>query len=261
MHALIALLTCCVMVAAGPGEARAAAAAKPVTAGAAGRDTSRVRVGESGLEAFVAWPAGRDAAPAVVVVHERWGLNDQIRGVARRLAQEGYVAIVPDLYHGKVAGDPEYALELMRGLDEKKAVADLVTAAAWLRAQPRVQGQRLGVVGFCMGGRLSQLLSLSGTPIAAAVMFYGRPETDPGALAALQAPLLAHFGGEDRTIGADQVDALKAGLAKAGKAGDVYVYPGAGQAFMNEMRNSYHSDAARLAWARTLQFFQKHLKS
>jgi carboxymethylenebutenolidase len=218
-----------------------------------------VRLGAT--TAYVAWPAGRNEAPAVVVVHEWWGLNAQIRGIARRLAQEGYVAIVPDLYHGKVADDPELAHELMRGLDEAKAVGDLEAAVSWLRTQPRLGKQKIGVVGFCMGGRISQLLALHNPQISAAVMFYGRPETDPGVLARLGAPLLGHFGATDQGIGSDQTDALKTGLAKAGKVGEVYTYSGAGHAFMNETRPSYHADASKLAWARTLQFFQKYLKS
>jgi carboxymethylenebutenolidase len=213
-----------------------------------------------GTTAFVAWPAGTGAAPAVIVVHEWWGVNGQIRSVARRLAQEGYVAIVPDLYHGAVAGDPEYAHELSRGLVEGRAIGDLDAALVWLRAQPRVDRRRVGVIGFCMGGRLSQLLALSEPSLAAAIMFYGSPETDAGKLAALKVPLQAHFGGEDRGIGADQVNALRTGLGRARKSAEIFVYPGAGHAFMNDFRPSYHADAARQAWARTLQFFQKHLK-
>lgn len=158
------------------------------------------------------------------------------------------------------AGDLEYAHELSRGLDENKALGDLDAAAGWLRAQSRVDWQRIGVVGFCMGGRLSELMALHSPDLAAAVMFYGRPESDAGKLAALKAPLQGHFGGEDRGIGPDQVAALRAALAKAGKTGDIYVYAGAGHAFMHEGRPSYHADAARQAWARTLQFFQKYLK-
>lgn len=246
-------------VGAGPGVGVAAGVA---AADAPRSDTSRVQLGppETGTAAFVAWPANRAAAPAVIVIHEWWGLNGQIRSIARRLAQEGYVAIVPDLYHGQVAGDPEYAHELSRGLDEDKALGDLDAALGWLRTQSRVDRRRVGVVGFCMGGRLSELMALHSPELAAAVMFYGRPESDADKLATLKVPLQAHFGGEDRGIGADQVAALKAGLAKAGKTGDVYLYAGAGHAFMHEGRSSYHADAARQAWARTLQFFQKYLK-
>jgi carboxymethylenebutenolidase len=259
------LLGCLALLVATPRAAGAtvssgiAAAAAPA---APRSDSSRVHLGppESGTGAFVAWPASRAAAPAVVVIHEWWGLNGQIRSVARRLAQEGYVAIVPDLYHGKVASDPEYAHELSRGLEEDKAMGDLDAALGWLRTQSRVDRRRIGVVGFCMGGRLSELFALHSPELAAAVMFYGRPESDAGKLAGLKIPLQGHFGREDRGIGADQVEALRSSLARTGKAGDIHVYPGAGHAFMHEGRPSYHADAARQAWARMLQFFQKYLK-
>lgn len=268
MRRVTLLLSCLALVAAmptgvGAGAGSAVGIATGIAAAAATRsDTSRVQLGPAGggTAAFVAWPSVRVAAPAVIVIHEWWGLNGQIRGVARRLAQEGYVAIVPDLYHGQVAGDPEYAHELSRGLDEDKALGDLDAALGWLRTQSRVDGRRVGVVGFCMGGRLSELFALHRPDLAAAVMFYGRPESDPGKVGTLKVPLQGHFGGEDRGIGADQVDALKASLVRAGKSVDIYVYPGAGHAFMNEGRPSYHPDAARQAWARVLQFFQKFLK-
>jgi len=259
----LSLLLSCLALAAGPsqpaGPARGASAFPAATPGA---DTARVQLGpaQGGTSAFVAWPASRNPAPAVIVVHEWWGLNGQIRTMARRLAQEGYVAIVPDLYRGRVADDPEYAHELSRGLDERKALADLDATAAWLRTQRRVNRARIGVVGFCLGGRLSQLFALRGPGLGAAVMFYGQPETDAERIATLKVPLQGHFGGEDRGIGTDQVESLKLALAKAGKTADIYVYPGAGHAFMHEGRSSYHADAARQAWARTLQFFQKHLK-
>src|SRR5258705_9632625 len=163
-------------------------------------ETSFVQIGsgDQAAGAFVAWPAGNQAAPAIVVVHEWWGLNDQIRAVARRLSAQGYVAIVPDLYHGKVASDPEMAHTLMRGLDEDRALADLDDATRWLRAQSRTAKSRVGVVGFCMGGRLSELFALHEPGTAAAVMFYGRPETNPAKLSSLKAPLQGHFGAEDQ---------------------------------------------------------------
>ena len=227
-------------------------------------DTLRVDLTAQGAPttAFVVTPPGKDPIPAIVVIHEWWGLNGQIRGMARRFADLGYVTIVPDLYRGKVAFDPETAHELMRGLPEERALSDIEAAIAWLRTQPRVARSKIGIVGFCMGGRLSQLTALESKDIAACVMFYGQPETHPDKLAALSAPLLAHFGAEDQGIGQDQVDALKAGLQKAGKTRfEIYVYPGAGHAFMNETGRGYHADAARLGWARTTDFFRRELKA
>ena len=245
---------------------KSAARGRPTAAGSARKhaagDTSRVHIGpaDGGTTAFVAWPAGAGPAPGVIVVHEWWGLNGQIRQVARRLAREGYVAIVPDLYHGAVTDDPEKAHELMRGLEDDAAIADLDAAIAWLRAQPATAKSRLGVVGFCMGGRYSELLDLHSRALSAAVMFYGPPVVDPKKLATLAAPLQGHFGSEDQVIPAAKVESLRAGLGQAGKEGVVYVYAGAGHAFMNEQRPSYHADAARQAWSRTLGFLQKHLK-
>jgi carboxymethylenebutenolidase len=232
-------------------------------AASADPDTLRVALAPHGSEttAFVALPAGKGPAPAIVVVHEWWGLNAQIRGMARRFANLGYVTVVPDLYHGKVASDPEGAHELSRGLPEERALTDIQATIAWLRAQPRVGKGRIGIVGFCMGGRLAQLAALGSKDLAACAMFYGRPETDPAKLSALKAPFQGHFGMEDQGIGPEQVEALKAGLKKAGKTdAEVFTYAGAGHAFMNETGRSYHADAAQLAWARTAAFFQKNLK-
>jgi carboxymethylenebutenolidase len=242
--------------------AAAAPARKPASAAPGSADTSRVHIGPAGTgtDAFVAWPAGAKSVAAVIVIHEWWGLNGQIREIARRLARQGYVAIVPDLYHGKVADDPETAHTLVRGLDEDRALADLDEAARWLRAQARTAKSRLGVVGFCMGGRLAELFALHEPSVAAAVMYYGRPETHPGKLAALKAPLQGHFGSQDGGIPPDSVSAFRAALETAGKTAEIYLYPRAGHAFMHEGRQSYQPDAARQSWTLTLAFFQKYLK-
>jgi carboxymethylenebutenolidase len=242
---------------------RLALAAKPsASRDPYGADTAQVVLtpGEHPTTAFVAYPGGSQAAAGIIVVHEWWGSNGQIRGIARRLARQGYVAIVPDLYHGRVTDDPEEAHELSRGLEDAPALADLQAARAWLRAQPRTAKSRIGVVGFCMGGRLSELLALDSPDLSAAVMFYGPPETDPQRLATLHAPLQGHFGADDQGITAERVDALRAGLANASKSAEIYVYPGAGHAFMHDGRSSFRPDAARQAWSRMLAFLQKNLK-
>ena len=225
-------------------------------------DTSRVHLGpaEGGTEAFVAWPAGKAAAPGVVVVHEWWGLNAQIREVAKRLAREGYVAIVPDLYHGKVTSDAEQAHVLLRGLEDPVALSELSAAVTWLKAERRTAKRKVGTVGFCMGGSLAQALALQNAAVSATVMFYGSPVTEARALARLRGPLQAHFGQEDDGIPVAKAEALRAALLAAGKPGEVFVYAGAGHAFMHDTRPSYHADASRLGWARMLGFFQKNLK-
>ncbi len=230
----------------------------------AGPDTSVVQIGaadSTGTTAFVAWPAAkRGGSPAIVVAFEWWGMDAQIRDVARRLAREGYVAIVPDLYHGQVANDPEQAHELSRSLEDVGALRDLEAAAAWAHAQPGTAKHKLGVVGFCMGGGLAWSLALHDPSVSAAVVFYGVPVTDPQQLAALHAPIQAHFGALDKGIPPSRAEDLRQALKAAKKPGEVYVYSGAGHAFMNETRPSYHPDAARQGWARMLAFLQRNLK-
>jgi carboxymethylenebutenolidase len=226
-----------------------------------GADTSLVRIGPgAGTAAFVTWPPGDKPIPAVVMIHEAWGMNGQVRRQARNLARQGYLVIVPDLYRGQVTNDPEHAEALERGLDADRAMADLAAAVAWVRANGRTKGQPVGVVGFGMGGSLAERVALGTPGLAGAVLFYGDPITDARQLAALQTPLLGHFGADDRGIPAERAEAMRAALREAKKQGDVYVYAGAGHAFMNETRDSFHPDAARLAWARTLAFFQRTLK-
>jgi carboxymethylenebutenolidase len=242
--------------------AAAVLATHPPAAPAQVADTGMVRIGRpgAGTGAFVAWPTGKGPFPAVVVVQEWWGLNTQIRDVARRLAREGYAAVVPDLYHGRQAADAEQAHVLARGLDQERALADLEAAVGWLRAEPRVGRRKIAVIGFCMGGTLAQLLGSRSAELSAVVTFYGNPVTDPEGLAGLRAPLQAHFGQEDQGIPAERVEALRQGLRRAGRHGEIHTYPGAGHAFMNDQRPSFHPDAARQAWARTLAFLQKHVK-
>lgn len=246
---LVVLALCCAAWAApAPASERAAT------------DTALVSLAKGGPRAFVAWPSGGKSAPAVLVVHEWWGLNGQIRRTARQLARQGYVAIVPDLYHGEVAADAEGALVLSRGLDDERALADLDAALAWVAAEPRTRESRVGVVGFCIGGRLAQLMGGRSDRVAAVVMFYGRPVTDADGVARLRAPLMGHFGGGDSGIPTDRVAELDAALKKAGKDAQIFTYSGAGHAFMNDERDSFHPDASRQAWARTLSFLQQHLK-
>jgi carboxymethylenebutenolidase len=226
-------------------------------------DTLRVHIGpaDRGTDAFVAIPGGEKPAPSMILIHEWWGLNDQIQDVAKRLAAEGYLTIVPDLYHGAVPTDAEKAHELLRGLEDAAALADLGAAAAWIRLQPRAAKTRMGVLGFCMGGSLAESYALADSSLAAVVMFYGHPDTDPVKLAALRAPLQGHFGADDQGIPAAKVSEFKAALERTGKSAEIYVYPGAGHAFMNEARPSYRPDAARQGWARLLAFLQKNVKS
>lgn len=211
-------------------------------------------------DGYLALPQGKGPFPAVVVIIEWWGLNEQIKGVADRLAEAGFAALVPDLYYGHVTTDPEKAHELMRGLDEKTALKDLGAAVEFLRARPEVGKSKVGSLGFCMGGGLSLQLALSRPDLQGAVMFYGQPETDPAILKGIACPVLGLFGAEDQGIPADKVQEMAKQLKEVGKGAEIKIYPGAGHAFFNETRPSYKADAATDAWQKTLAFFKARLK-
>jgi len=215
---------------------------------------------EAALKAYLVEPRGKGPFPGVVVIQEWWGLNDQIKGVADRLASEGYVALAPDLYHGKSTTDPEKAHELLRGLDENEALSDLETAVDYLRGLSEVGKGKVGSIGFCMGGGLSLRLALRRPDLSGAVVFYGSPETDPALLKKAACPVLGLFGEEDQGISRDKVEAMAKGLREAGKEAEIHFYPKAGHAFFNETRPSYVPEAATDAWKRTVAFLQARLK-
>jgi carboxymethylenebutenolidase len=218
-------------------------------------ETVRIGAGAAATDAFVVYPISTSAA-AVIVTHDWWGLNDQVRTVARRLAGEGYVAIVPDLFHGRVTDDAEEAHALMQGIPTDRANADLDATVAWLRANPRVGNRPIGVMGFGMGGSVALFFGLHSSALSGIVVFDGPPETDPVQLGALHSPVMAHFGAKNNGIPETRVAAFR----DAGRNAEVYVYPAAARGFMNDARPSYQPDAARQAWARTLTFLQKQLR-
>ena len=207
-------------------------------------------------------PAGRGASPAVIVIQEWWGLDPWVKDQARALAKEGYVALAVDLYRGKVTANPDEAHQLMNGLPPDRAMRDLKAADAYLQGRPDVKKDRIGVIGWCMGGRYALALATEKPGLAAVVAYYGAPPTDPAAIARIKAPVLGNYGGEDKGPSPDDVRAFEAAMKKAGKAIDVKIYEGAPHAFanVNNPWKGYREAAARDAWARTLAFFAKHLK-
>jgi carboxymethylenebutenolidase len=223
-------------------------------------DTALVRLGGAApINAFVAYPAVKGKAPAVIVVHEWWGLDGEIRSVARRLAAEGYVAIVPDLYHGRVSYDPEQTQAWSRALEPESALADLDATMAWLATQSRVQTGRVAVIGFGMGGTFALEYGIHEPGVRAVVMFYGVPITDAGRLPPLKAPVLAHFGQLDEATPEGMVNQFRMAMSIAGRSAEIHLYPGAGHAFMSDAQPTFQPESARRAWARTLAFLQKQV--
>jgi carboxymethylenebutenolidase len=207
-------------------------------------------------------PAGKGPSPAVIVIQEWWGLNDWVKDQARALAKEGYVALAVDLYRGKVTASADEAHQLMNGLSPDRALRDLRAAYAYLQGRADVRKDKIGVIGWCMGGRYSLALATEEPGVAAVVAYYGAPPTDPAAIARMKAPVLGNFGAEDKGPSPDDVRAFEAAMKKAGKAVDVKIYEGAPHAFanVNNPWKGYREAAAKDAWARTTAFFAQHLK-
>jgi carboxymethylenebutenolidase len=216
---------------------------------------------EGTLQGYLALPKGDGTHPALVVIHEWWGLNDWVKQQADSLAAHGYIAFAVDLYGGRVAYDRDTAHQLYSGLAEDAGIATLVRAADFLRSRDDVRAQAIGVIGWCMGGKFSIRLAAADPGIRACVMYYGAPISDPRAIQGIQAAVLGNFGGDDKGPTPEQVHAFEAALKKAGKKADFKIYPGAGHAFANENNpfGGYREKAARDAWRRTLSFLDREL--
>jgi carboxymethylenebutenolidase len=209
---------------------------------------------------FLAQPDADGRFPGIVVIQEWWGLAPHIKEVAGRLAEAGYVALAPDLYHGELATEPDEARNLAMALERDRAVAEILGAARYLQSLEEVSPKQIGVVGFCMGGGLAASAAAESTgELGTAVMFYGRP-LDPGDTAKLQVPLLGLFGELDQGIPVEGVRAFAEELAAHGKTHQVHIYPEAGHAFFNDGRpHMYHAEAAADAWEKTLDWFEQYL--
>lgn len=210
---------------------------------------------------YLATPEGTGKRPAIVVIQEWWGLNDFVKAKADHFAKEGYVALAPDLYRGKVATDADTAHQLMRGLPEDRAIRDLKGAVAFLRSRPDVDPKRIGGVGWCMGGGYSLSLALAEPTLAGAVIYYGRLVTDDAAIGSLQVPLLGNFGGQDQGIPPESVREFERKAKAAGKSVDFKVYSDAGHGFASSTDpKTYRPEDAKDADARAHRFFEKTLK-
>ena len=197
--------------------------------------------------------------PGVLVLQEWWGLNDQIRRTADRIAAEGFVAFAPDLYHGQVTSSPDEAQKLLMAMDIARAEQDLKEAVRELKART---GGPVGTVGFCMGGALSLYAACTnGDDVGACVVYYGGHRKVSYPLEGLRAPVLGHWAEHDESVNA-RVPALRAGLEQRGLAHEFHTYPGTKHAFFNEDRPGvYDAAAAELSFRRTIDFFRTHLRS
>jgi carboxymethylenebutenolidase len=217
--------------------------------------------GDETVQALLYTPKGKGPFPALIVIHEFWGLNDWVEEQATKLSEQGYVALAIDLYRGKVATTPDMAHELMRGVPEDRAKRDLHAAFEFLASQPDVKKDRIGAIGWCMGGGYSLDVALQEPTLAADVINYGHLATDKDALQKINAAILGLFGAQDHGITPDDVHKFQASLQQLGKKVDIKIYDDAGHAFENpNNKDGYRSADAADAWDRTVAFLADTLK-
>ncbi|HYB52656.1 MAG TPA: dienelactone hydrolase family protein [Thermoanaerobaculia bacterium] len=214
--------------------------------------------GSETVSGYLVVPDGGGKKPAIVVIQEWWGLNDFVKQKADHFAAEGFVALAPDLYRGRVATDADTAHQLMRGMPEDRAMRDLKAAVAALRARPDVDPARIASIGWCMGGGYSLALAVAEPGLAGTVLYYGRLVTDPATIAGLKVPLLGNFGGKDQGITPESVRAFADGAKAAGRNVDFKIYPDAGHAFASSPDPKvFRAQDAQDADARTEAFLAK----
>jgi carboxymethylenebutenolidase len=201
--------------------------------------------------------------PAVVMIHEWWGLNDNIKDMANELASEGYVILAADLYNGEVAADPNRARELSSSVRDnpEQAITNLQSAVQYLASLPNVNSSRIASLGWCFGGGQSLQLALNSeqNPLAATVIYYGNLRNDTNELSKIKWPFLGIFGDQDQSIPVESVNTFEQALNEIGITNEIYIYPGVGHAFANPSGDNYAPEETADAWQKTLAFLDKYV--
>lgn len=211
---------------------------------------------------FVAPADMFEPLPAVIMIHEWWGLNDNIRAMADRLAAEGYIVLAVDLYGGKVASNAAEARQYMLNVVEDPESANANIRSAYEFVSATAGAPKVGSIGWCFGGGWSlNTAQLFPDELDAAVIFYGQVTDDEEMLRPVNSPILGLFAGEDQGIKVESVEAFGEALQRLRKTHDIHIYPGVGHAFANPTGNNYDAAAAEDAWRRTLEFFERYLSS
>lgn len=209
-------------------------------------------------EGYLASPPGAGKAPGVIVIQEWWGLVPHIKDVADRFAAAGYVALAPDLFHGKSTREPDEAGKLMMSLNMERAAKDLGGAFDYLKNHDACTG-KIGSVGYCMGGGLSLYLATL-QPVDACVVYYGALVGAKPDLSRLRGPVLGHYAEHDDWASQDVARGLEKEIRANGQEATFHIYPGTGHAFFNDARpEAYNADASKQSWERTLEFYKRTL--
>jgi carboxymethylenebutenolidase len=214
------------------------------------------KVDLAGTKAYLSLPAGAGPFPAIVVIHEWWGLNSNIEHWADRLASAGWAALAIDLYSGVVATDRDAAMSAMKSVDNTEAAATITAAFDFLSRDPRVLATKRAVIGWCFGGGWSLQTALAHPELDGAIIYYGQLETDPAKLSAIKARILGIFGTRDAGIPPEKVAGFEAALAQAGVRGEIHSYD-AEHAFANPSNPKYDQTSAADAWKHVLAFLDR----
>jgi carboxymethylenebutenolidase len=206
-----------------------------------------------------------DTLPAVIMIHENKGLNDNIKKMANLLARNGYVVLAVDLFKGEVTTDRNRSSELSQYVRDNQdiATANLKSAVKYLSSLPNVNPEKIVSLGWCFGGGQSLQLALNSQdhPLAATIIYYGRLLTDNASLANIKWPVLGIFGDQDKSISVDSVKAFEMALNSNGIPNEIYIYKGVGHAFANPLGENYAPKETQDAWQKTLAFLEKHVGS
>jgi carboxymethylenebutenolidase len=212
------------------------------------------------VKAIAYTPDGKGPFPAVIVIHEWWGLNDWVKDQASKLADQGYLALAVDFYRGKVATTRDEAHELSRAPSDR-VKRDLHAAFEYLQSQPNVKKDRIGAIGWCWGGGYSLQLAIAEPQLAADVVNYGDVSAGSDELKKINAPVLGLFGAQDRGITPDDVKKFKEQMDKLGKKAEVTIYPDTGHGFQNPVNGAgYNAADTADAWKKITNFFTSTLK-
>ena len=227
----------------------------------------RLKVDDGTMGLYVSVPEGPGPLPAVIVMQHRDGVDEFVQEITRRLAREGYVSVAPELYHRDGPDCRDDGPTRAARLQDANVIQDVNWALGYLKGHRSVQAERVGIVGFCQGGRVAYLMAGVSPSLKASVVYYGgsifraRGE-GPSPFERsreFHCPIMGHFGEEDANPSPEDMRKLDAELAKHGKAHEFYSYPGAGHAFMNFAAESYRAHAEQASWPRTLDFLKRCL--
>lgn len=205
----------------------------------------------------------QEPMPAVIMIHEWWGLNEHIKNQADILAKEGYVVLAVDLYRGEVAADSNRAMELTSSVrnNSASAIDNLQSAVNYVKSLEMVDGSRIASLGWCFGGDWSLQLALNSSenPLAATIVYYGRPVTDTASLSSISWPILGIFGDQDQAIPVESVKQFTSALNASGVTNEIYLYKGVGHAFANPSGDNYAPKETADAWQKTIGFLRTYL--